>query len=89
MTLLFPILKMNVFIFPALFFIAQGLCCHEWLFALQLGAYVIHTIQSDWPTAIQDIISMFDPGTVSGLEPSIALNLLFNILTVIPEEVSV
>lgn len=57
--------------------------------ALQLGAYVIHTIQSDWPTAIQDIISMFDPGTVSGLEPSIALNLLFNILTVIPEEVSV
>ncbi|XP_063872317.1 importin-13-like isoform X2 [Scylla paramamosain] len=51
-----------------------------------LGAYVIHTIQSEWTTAIQDIISMFDPGTVSGLEPSTALNLLFNILTVIPEE---
>ncbi|KAG7165557.1 Importin-13-like [Homarus americanus] len=51
-----------------------------------LGAYVIHTIQSEWTTAIQDIITMFDPGTVSGIEPSTALNLLFSILTIIPEE---
>lgn len=56
--------------------------------SLQLGAYVIHTIHMDWTTAIQDIIAMFDPGTVSGIEPSTALNLLFSILTVIPEEVS-
>lgn len=59
------------------------------LVCLQLGAYVIHTIHLDWTTAIQDIITMFDPGTVSGIEPSTALNLLFSILTVIPEEVSV
>ncbi|XP_047488672.1 importin-13-like [Penaeus chinensis] len=51
-----------------------------------LGAYVIHTIQHDWTTAIQDIITMFDPGTVPGIEPSTALNLLFSILTIIPEE---
>lgn len=51
-----------------------------------LGAYVIHTIQLDWTTAIQDIITMFDPGTVSGIDPSVALNLLFSILTIIPEE---
>ena len=57
-------------------------------FVFQLGAYVIHTIQSEWTTAIQDIITMFDPGTVSGIDPSVALNLLFSILTIIPEEVS-
>lgn len=51
-----------------------------------LGAYVIHTIQNDWPTAITDIIAMFDPGKVTGIEPSTALNLLFSILTIIPEE---
>ncbi|XP_076054811.1 importin-13-like protein cdm isoform X2 [Oratosquilla oratoria] len=51
-----------------------------------LGAYVIHTIQVEWTTAIQDIINMFNPETVSGIEPSTALNLLFNILTIIPEE---
>ncbi|KAK4310687.1 hypothetical protein Pmani_017765 [Petrolisthes manimaculis] len=51
-----------------------------------LGAYVIHTIHLDWTSAIPDIIAMFDPGTISGLEPTTALSLLFSILTVIPEE---
>ncbi|MCL4119624.1 UNVERIFIED_CONTAM: hypothetical protein GTU68_016479, partial [Idotea baltica] len=45
-----------------------------------LGAYILHTIEEHWKTALEDVISMFNPETVSGLEPSTALDLLFNIL---------
>ncbi|KAL7639589.1 UNVERIFIED_CONTAM: hypothetical protein RMT77_010090 [Armadillidium vulgare] len=51
-----------------------------------LAAYILHTIEKDWPTALEDIISMFNPETISGLEPSTALDILFNILMIIPDE---
>lgn len=53
----------------------------------QLGAYILHTIEEEWQTALEDVISMFNPETVSGLEPSTALDLLFSILMIIPDEV--
>ena len=53
-----------------------------------MGAFVIQTIESEWPTALEDIISMFNPDTITGIEPSTALDLLFSILMIIPDEVS-
>ena len=48
---------------------------------------MIQTIENEWPTAIEDIISMFNPETVTGIEPSTALDLLFSVLMIIPDEV--
>ncbi|XP_018007858.1 importin-13 isoform X1 [Hyalella azteca] len=51
-----------------------------------MAAFVLNTIDNDWPTALEDLVSTFNPDAVTALLPSTALDLLFSLLMIIPDE---
>ncbi|KAK8779287.1 hypothetical protein V5799_019379 [Amblyomma americanum] len=51
-----------------------------------MASYVVNTIASSWPTAIDDLLVSFRPQIFTILAPDDLLKLLLEMLTVIPEE---
>lgn len=56
---------------------------------LQLSAYIIHTVPTHWPKAFEELVSSFQPQYLPNVEPERVIWILLEILTVIPEEVSI
>lgn len=51
-----------------------------------LSAYVIQTVDSSWPTALSDVVSLVTPEKMPHLPPSKVIFALLQILTTIPED---
>ena len=51
-----------------------------------LAAFVLNTLENHWSTAIPDLIQTFNPENVQAVPPATAMDLLFSLLTIIPDE---
>ena len=51
-----------------------------------MAAFVLNTIASTWPHALEDLVATFNPDTITGVSPGTALDILFTILMIIPDE---